>query len=65
VLVFADGRTRQSADDSGGKRGSCRLIHGGVPISYGDSLMFSLVIRIRFLYGFRLICNLSPSRVWL
>ena len=30
-----------------------------------DSLMFSLVIRVRFVYGFRLIWNLSPSRVWL
>jgi len=28
-----------------------------------DSLMFSLVIRIRFVYGFRLIWNSSPSRV--
>ena len=31
----------------------------------GGSLMFSLVIRIHFVYGFRLIWNLSPSRVWL
>ena len=30
-----------------------------------DSLMFSLVIRIRFVYGFRLISNSSSSRVWL
>jgi len=30
-----------------------------------DSLMFSLVIRVRLVYGFRLIWNLSPSRVWL
>ena len=29
----------------------------------GDSLMLSLVIRIRFVYGFRLIWNSSPSRV--
>ena len=31
----------------------------------GGSFMFSLVIRIRFMYGFCLIKNLSPSRVWL
>ena len=31
----------------------------------GGSLMFSLVIRIRFVYGFRLVWNASPSRVWL
>jgi len=30
-----------------------------------DSLTFSLFIRVRFVYGFRLIWNLSPSRVWL
>ena len=30
-----------------------------------DSLMFSLVIRVRFVYGFCSIWNLSPSRVWL
>ena len=30
-----------------------------------DSLMFSLVIRVRFVYGFRLIWNSSSSRVWL
>jgi len=29
----------------------------------GDSLMFSLVIRVRFVYGFRFIWNLSSSRV--
>ena len=28
-----------------------------------DSLMFSLVIRVRFVYGFRLILNSSSSRV--
>ena len=28
-----------------------------------DSLMFSLVIRVRFVYGFCSIWNLSPSRV--
>ena len=31
----------------------------------GGSLMFFLVIRIRFVYDFGLIWNLSPSRVWL
>ena len=30
-----------------------------------DSLMFSLVISVRFVYGFRLIWNSSSSRVWL
>ena len=30
-----------------------------------DSLIFSLVIRVRFVYGFCLIWNLSSSRVWL
>ena len=30
-----------------------------------DSLIFSLVIRVCFVYGFRLIWNLSSSRVWL
>jgi len=30
-----------------------------------DSLMFSLVIRVRFVYGFRLFWNSSSSRVWL
>jgi len=53
------------SDDSEEKRGSCRLIHDGIPIGYGGSLMFYLVIRIRFVYGFCLIWNLSPSRVWL
>ena len=54
-----------SADDSEEERGSCRLIHGGVLIGYGGSLMFSLVIRVHFVYDFRLISNFSPSRVWL
>jgi len=31
----------------------------------GASFMFSLVIRIRFVYGFHLVWNLSPSRAWL
>jgi len=31
----------------------------------GGSFMFSLVIRIRFVYGFRLAWNSSPNRVWL
>jgi len=31
----------------------------------GDSLMFSLVIRVRFVYGFHFIWNSSSSRVWL
>ena len=53
------------ADDSEEKRESCQLIHGGVLIGYGGSLMLSLVIRAYFVYGFRLIWNLSPSRVWL
>ena len=53
------------ADDSEEKHGSYRLIHDGVPIGYGGSLMFSLVDRIRFIYGFFLIWNLGPSRVWL
>ena len=62
----ADGCNRWSADDSEGKHESCRLIHGRVPISYeGGSFMFSLIIRIRLVYGFRLVWNLSPSRVWL
>jgi len=30
-----------------------------------DSLMFFLVIRVRLVYGFRLIWNSSPGRVWL
>jgi len=30
-----------------------------------DSLIFFLIIRVRFVYGFRLIWNSSPSRVWL
>jgi len=30
-----------------------------------DSLIFSLVIRIRFVYEFCLVWNLSSSRVWL
>ena len=30
-----------------------------------DSLMFSLVIRVCFVYGFRLIWNSNSSRVWL
>jgi len=30
-----------------------------------DSLMFSLVIRVRFVYGLCLIWNSSSSRVWL
>ena len=30
-----------------------------------DSLMFSLVIRVCFVYRFRLIWNSSSSRVWL
>ena len=31
----------------------------------GGSFLFSLVIRIRFMYGFHLVWNSSPSRVWL
>ena len=30
-----------------------------------DDLMFSIVIRVCFVYGFRSIWNSSPSRVWL
>jgi len=30
-----------------------------------DDLRFSIVIRVCFVYGFRSIWNLSPSRVWL
>jgi len=30
-----------------------------------DDLMFSIVIRVCFVYGFRSIWNWSPSRVWL
>ena len=63
--MFADGHNRRSADGSEEKRGGCRLIHDGVPIGHGGSLMFSLVIRVHFVYGFRLIWNLSRSRVWL
>jgi len=29
------------------------------------TFMFPLVIRIRFVYGFRLVWNSSPSRIWL
>jgi len=31
----------------------------------GDNLMFSIVIRVCFVYGFRSIWNSSPSCVWL
>ena len=62
----SDGCNRWSADDSEEKHESCRLICGRVPISYeGGSFMFSLIIRTRLVYGFRLVWNLSPSRVWL
>jgi len=30
-----------------------------------DDLMFFIVIRVYFVYGFRSIWNSSPSRVWL
>ena len=30
-----------------------------------DGLMFSLVIRVRSVYEFRLFCNSSSSHVWL
>jgi len=31
----------------------------------GDSLIFSLVIRVHFVYEFRLVWNSNSSRVWL
>ena len=62
----ADGCNRCSADDSEEKHESCRLISGRVSIGYeGGSFMFSIIIRIRLVYGFRLVWNSSPSRVWL
>jgi len=30
-----------------------------------DNLILSIVVRVCFVYGFRLIWNSSPSRVWL
>jgi len=30
-----------------------------------DDLILSIVIGVCFVYGFHLICNWSPSRVWL
>jgi len=30
-----------------------------------DDLIFSIVIRVRFVYGFRSIWSSSPRRVWL
>jgi len=60
----ADGCNRWSTDDSEEKHESCRLIRGRVLIGYeGGSFMFSLIIRIRLVYGFRLLWNLNPSRV--
>jgi len=61
-----DGCNRWSADDSEEKHEGCQLIRGRVPIGYeGGSFMFSLIIRISLVYGFSLVWNSSPSRVWL
>jgi len=30
-----------------------------------DRFMFSIAVRVRFVYGFRSIWNQNPSRVWL
>ena len=39
--MFADGHNRKAADDSGGKRGDCRSICGGVLVGYeGVDLCF-------------------------